>query len=345
MELMNPWVIVLSAIVALTVFFINLNKKNKYTDGKKVANTKFIKETDYYKQKVKKYKIITTIIKCVSVVLIIVTSILIARPITIETKSEDRYNRDIIIGLDISTSENEVNLELVKKFKKIIPDIKGDRIGIVLFNTAPVVYCPLTEDYDYVNKCLDEIEKQIQKVIDNNGYIPYGFEDNTYSFWYGGAVANYEVRGSSLIGDGLAGTLLSFPDLKTNTSRTRIILFATDNDVAGTETISLDDACSLCRKYNINIYAYCPSVEMNSYTSKTKIESYKKAIEEKAKGKFYTGDLANMSSNMVNEIRDTKTSLLKTSKKRLVIDHPNVFFVIALTLFLGLIVIEKIMKI
>lgn len=207
MEIMYPIVIIICIIFGLAIFFIDFNKKKHYTNGKKVANTKYIKETEYYKTKVKKYKIISNIIKTISLICIIISSILIARPVTIQNKSEDKYNRDILISLDISTSESEVNLELVKKFKEIIPNIKGDRIGIIIYNTAPVVYCPLTDDYDYVNECLDTIEQQMKIFVDNDGRIPSLFEQengNINSFWYGGAVANYEVRGSSLVGDGLA---------------------------------------------------------------------------------------------------------------------------------------------
>lgn len=207
MEIMYPIVIVICVILGLAIFFINFNKKKQYINGKKVANTKYIKETEYYKTKVKKYKIISNIIKTISLICIIISSILIARPVTIQTKSEDKYNRDILISLDVSTSESKVNLELVKKFKEIIPDIEGDRIGIIIYNTAPVVYCPLTDDYDYVNECLDTIEQLLKFAVDNNGYIPSLFDQengNISSFWYGGIVANNEVRGSSLVGDGLA---------------------------------------------------------------------------------------------------------------------------------------------
>ena len=108
--------------------------------------------------------------------------------------------------------------------------------------------------------------------------------------------------------------------------RTRIIIFATDNDVLGTETISLEDACSICKQYNINLYAYCPTTQMNEHTSEQKIASYKKAVEERAEGKFYTGNLTQMTSSIVNEIKETKTSLLKTSKKTYVTDYPEILF-------------------
>ena len=38
------------------IFLSEFNKKQKYLDGKKVANTKYIKETEYYKSKVRMYK-------------------------------------------------------------------------------------------------------------------------------------------------------------------------------------------------------------------------------------------------------------------------------------------------
>ena len=115
--------------------------------------------------------------------------------------------------------------------------------------------------------------------------------------------------------------------------------------MAGTETITLDEACELCKKYNINIYAYCPSVDMNKYTSKEKIASYKKAIEKNAGGKFYTGELEKMTSNIVSEIKETKTSALKSSKKTYVTDHPEIIYVIIATMFVIIVILEKIIKI
>ena len=199
MELMYPIVIIICLILSVILFFMKFRNKTNYTNGTKVANTKYIKETEYYKLKIKKYKILSNLIKTFSVICIVIASILVARVVTIQTKSEDKYNRDILIGLDISTSQCEVNLELVRKFKQIIPDIKGDRIGIVLYNTAPVVYCPLTDDYDYINECLSKIEEQLFSVVKNNGKIPTLYDDNgteAFTFWYGGTVASSDTRGS-----------------------------------------------------------------------------------------------------------------------------------------------------
>ena len=48
-----------------------------------------------------------------------------------------------------------------------------------------------------------------------------------------------------------------------------------------------------------------------------------------------------MSSSIVNEIKETKTSLIKTSKKTYVRDYPEIFFIIIVSIFFVLIIIEK----
>lgn len=211
MELMYPFAIIVCLICVIVIMFLNKAHKDKYSDGKKIANTQFIKQTEYYKQKLKKYKFLSNTLKVLSVMIIIITGILIARPVTIQVKSDEKYNRDILIGLDISTSECEVNLELIKKFQQIVPSIEGDRIGIVIYNTAPMVYCPLTDDYDYINECFETIKEQLKIAIDNNGYPPVTYKvdgEDVPMIWDGGVGANSEKRGSSLVGDGLARNII-----------------------------------------------------------------------------------------------------------------------------------------
>ena len=211
MELMYPFAIIVCLICVVVIIFWNKAHKNKYSNGKKIANTQFIKETEYYKQKLKKYKFLSNTLKILSAMIIIITGILIARPVTIQVRSEDKYNRDILIGLDISTSECEVNLELIKKFQQIMPSIEGDRIGIVIYNTAPIVYCPLTDDYDYVEECFETLKEQLKIAIENNGYPPVTYKvdgEDVPMIWYGGVGLNSSERGSSLIGDGLARNII-----------------------------------------------------------------------------------------------------------------------------------------
>lgn len=206
MELMYPIAIIICLICALIILFLKRNPKDEYSNGKKIANTQFIKETEYYKSKMKKYKFFSNLIKYLSVIIIIVTGFLAARPVKTLNKENEKYNRDILIGIDISTSENEVNLELINQFEQIMPSIKGDRIGIVIFNTAPVVYCPLTDDYEYIKDCFETLKEQLKICMDNNGNPPVTYKvdgEDILTVWYGGIGLNSAERGSSLVGDGL----------------------------------------------------------------------------------------------------------------------------------------------
>ena len=48
MEVMYPIIIIIGFVIAIYLYFKNINKKEKYTEGTKVANTSYIKETEYY---------------------------------------------------------------------------------------------------------------------------------------------------------------------------------------------------------------------------------------------------------------------------------------------------------
>ena len=52
-----------------------------------------------------------------------------------------------------------------------------------------------------------------------------------------------------------------------------------------------------------------------------------------------------MASNIVNEIKETKTTLLKTTKKTYITDHPEILVVVAIMIFLGIVILEKKLKV
>ena len=143
----------------------------------------------------------------------------------------------------------------------------------------------------------------------------------------------------------MLGTIYSFPDLKEDIDRTRIIIFATDNAVDGKEIISLKDACKLCKQYGILVYAYCPTYKINAYVTDEGMNSYKNAIEIEANGNFYTGDLEKTILSIINEVKETKKSVLKTTKKTYINDYPTIPFIIILIIFINLSILEKRIKI
>lgn len=84
---------------------------------------------------------------------------------------------------------------------------------------------------------------------------------------------------------------------------------------------------------------------MNRYVTESGKDAYKNAIEKYANGKFYTGDISRMSSSIMDEIKNTKTSLMQTSEKKYTVDHPEIAFIIMLICVFCVVVLEKWIKI
>ena len=53
MDLTYPFVICIGILVITLLIICKFNKKDKYKNGKKVANTKYVKDDPYYKNNIK----------------------------------------------------------------------------------------------------------------------------------------------------------------------------------------------------------------------------------------------------------------------------------------------------
>ena len=170
-----------------------------------------------HKNLLKRYKILTISLKACCIICIIFSVILTSRIIKIDTLEQDIYNRDIYLCMDVSTSVDELNLGLVGCLKDIVSNLHGERFGVSIFNTSSVVISPLTDDYQFVNNVLDTLETCFNVSLRNIDYSSYH-----QNYLYNGTLVGNETRGSSLIGDGLASCVFSFPNLEEE--RTRIII-------------------------------------------------------------------------------------------------------------------------
>ena len=64
--------------------------------------------------------------------------------------------------MDISSSVDELNVELCAKLKEVVRRLDGERFGITIFNAKSVLLVPLTNDYEYVLGTLDKLEKSFE---------------------------------------------------------------------------------------------------------------------------------------------------------------------------------------
>ena len=333
MEVKYPLIIITLPIVVIICLLLIKKKNENFKVGSKIANTEYLKNSKYYKIIVKRYnfiKVTTTILFLIS---IISSIILLARISKIETIDNEIYNRDIFLCMDVSSSVDELNEELVDSLKNTVNSLHGERFGISIFNTSPVVLVPLTDDYDYVIDTLDKIKKSIKA----NNSIEYGkYNDDDYlyisSYIYSGTIEGNEQRGSSLIGDGLASCIYNFS--KFEEKRTRIIIFSTDNDLAGKPYFTLDEAAELSKNKGIKVFGIGTKIMKEN----NKID-FKNSVL-KTNGKYYEHSKST-TDTIVEDIEKTSTTLLKDNKTTRNIDIPEIPFIIMIISIIGLIYMSK----
>lgn len=311
MELKYPLALYICAgVAALFVIaaFITIRIRRKYKGGKKAFLPEYLKKLSMYKTRVVWY----TILKYVLIILII-TSILLAgflmsRPYKTESKELANYNRDILLCMDISTTCDNLNAVLIDKLEDMVRELNGEKFGIVIFNTSPVLLVPLTNDYTYVIEILEKIKEALEMRIDYyNGKII--FSDKLYeldAFISNGTLIDAETRGSSLIGDGLAAASLDFYDIEENPDRTRVIIFSTDNDLYGEPYITLPEAGDMCSARNILVYGI-GTEEMRDIDRKEMKETV-----EGTGGQFFYGEDPKVVEGIVGEIKKSLATIDET---------------------------------
>lgn len=237
LEMMYPEIIGYALLASFLLLFV-WRKKSNYKKGVVVANTQFIKNLKYYKSIMIKYRIYNIFIKTICILLIFAFAVLTARIFSTKEHKEEIYNRDIMLCLDVSGSVWELDKEIITTFVDIVDNLKDERFGLSVFNASPINVIPLTTDYNYSTSMLKEISKNMEE----------GDVSSSSAIFIGSAAGS---RGTSLVGTGLAYCANTF---KKNDDRTKIIIFATDNELAGTDIISLEEAANYSKENDIKVY-------------------------------------------------------------------------------------------
>lgn len=287
------------AIAFFIVFFILTfiplrSRRGKYKKGKKVANPFFISEEGFYKRRMALYKVLTFLMVFLCCISIVLSTLMFSRPFERKVRVEEKYTRDIFLCIDVSTSVDELNANIIENLKDIVENMQGERFGLVIFNTSPVLLVPLTNDYEYILDELDRVEEHIKKRMHD-----YWSADEEYI--EEGTLIGLEERGSSLIGDGLAATLFDFNDINEDTERTRLIIFATDNQLWGTPYVTLPEAAELCKSKDVKVYGIGTDT-----MEKAEKREMRDAVESTG-GKFYVEGQSGTYASIIKDIeRDTK---------------------------------------
>lgn len=352
MELMHPHFLYIGLavlVVALILSYI-LKRNNNYQGGIKVANTHLLYELDEFKKAKSKRKILSFFFQ-LSIVLAIISSLfLIARPYKKDSVSSGIKKRDIFLCLDVSYSLYDLNYAIVDQLKEVVLSMEGDRFGISIFNTSTILYVPLTDDYDFVIGKLEELEEyfSLQKeYMDKFGeytYIPDGMYEEYTDYEMklraidAGTLVNNYYKGSSLIGEGLASCLYSFPHLE-DESRTRAIILSTDNSQLENNPpiVELDEAASLCKSHDVNIFGIFPDKDTYDksyvYDYENNLSDFQQALFD-ADGIVYEQSKTLTVEDIVQDIEKHEALSVKEISTTKTIDQPTIPTAILLGSFL-----------
>ncbi|WP_186759736.1 VWA domain-containing protein [Arthrobacter alpinus] len=253
-------------------------------------------------------------------VLVLAASLLLAasRPVKESTSIPEHLNRDIMLCLDVSGSMIDTDEAIVGVFAQMVTAFKGERIGLTIFDSSAVQVFPLTDDYEFVAEQLT-IAKEAM-----------GHMGGDFSFFDG----TYEATGSSLIGDGLLSCVNGFTD-EGATKRSRSIIFATDNMLAGKPIFKLSEATTLAKNAQVRVYALNP----NDYGSQQ--YPMDEALELKnaattTGGLYYALDSGAAVPSIVQKVQATEAAKLKGAPVKSLADQPAMPLGVALLALLGL---------
>ncbi len=315
MELNSPLILYLGLLLVLFLCLFKFKRKIKnLKSDKKVANTEYIKETSLYKSLFRKYKVLKFLAICICAISLFFSLILIARPIEIKNISKDEHKKDIFLCLDVSGSMYSINADISKTLKNMVAGLKGDRFGIVLFNSSATVAVPLTSDLHYVETVLDTFSSSFD--VKSDEYQNKDLYERSYlsSLIDSGTS---EREGSSIMPDALATCAFDFPDI--DKERTRIIIFSTDNELAGTPLLTMSEAADVCAEKDIKVYAITPryvgdEIEFTNAMKKTG-------------GQVFKLNDNNTVASIINEIQKMETKKSDSRNVVTIVDRPEVVFV------------------
>jgi hypothetical protein len=217
-----------------------------------------------------------------------------------------------MLCLDVSGSMVEADAQVVKTFAKLARGFDGERIGLTMFDSSSVSVFPLTNDKSFIVERLTELGDALDVKDGSN-----------YKLFNGTTLG----QGSSLIGDGLASCVLRFDNL--DTERSRSVILATDNAVAGAQIITLPEAASLAKEKKVRVYGLNPNdYSTESFEEETSKE-FRKSVE-RTDGGYYALKSAKTVPEIIKTITSQEATVLKTAPQRVRNDRPQLVGAIAL---------------
>lgn len=327
MELTFWWMVPLAAAAAVVAWL--LYRRRRAGRDRPVAHTDRLTALPEYQRVLRHHRrgLIGALV--LSAVFLAGAATAAARPTHRTTEQPEVRNRDIVLCLDVSGSMTSTDAALVGVFQQLAAEFDGERIGMVIFDSSSVQLFPLTDDYDYAVEQLGEA----RKALDSGAGA---FFDGT---WNRG--------GSSLIGDGLASCVQSFPDTENDPSteslegkaqRSRTVVLATDNFLSGDPIFTLAQASALAQGKNIKVHAINPG-DLDYGDNADQPGAQLKAAAQATGGGYYTLDSPEAVPGIVQKVQETEATSYRAAPVSITADSPALPLGIAALAGVGLLVV------
>jgi len=243
------------------------------------------------------------------------SSVVAARPTESQTIIPENNSRDIMLCLDVSGSMSDTDKEVLDRFIELVEGFEGERIGLTIFNASPVQLFPLTDDYEFVTEHLTSLRDS----FDSNDITP--------EYWIG----TLDGPGASLIGDGLAACALRFDH--NDLDRSRSIILATDNEVAGSQVLNLQDAADYAASTGIRVYALNP-IQDEGGVSQELVDA-----AASTGGEAFALRGTTSVAQIIDQVQQQEATSLKGEAEVVRTDNPTVWIVILFVFVLAAVVV------
>ncbi|WP_125106055.1 vWA domain-containing protein [Gulosibacter massiliensis] len=308
MELAFWWLPIAVIVVLIAVIAAGWWLGRRRTAGRAIANSWRVTELPGYRTALARSGLFIGVTAVVLALVLATGTVAAARWVYTRVETPEKYNRDIVLCLDVSGSMTEYDADVIDRYLEMLPGFEGERMSLVLWNSSAVPVFPLTDDYAFV-------EDQLKTVRD-------AMKSGTGSAVY--TSGTLTRPGASLVGDGLASCVMQFPGAEPSSTeppvddgRSRSIILATDNVVNGAPTVSLEQAAAYARDNFITVFG----LDANEYRDAFAAE-YEGVMTE-YEFPYFPLTAEDSVDEIVDTITSEQTSKIQGAPQLYVIDRPE----------------------
>ncbi|WP_417512261.1 VWA domain-containing protein [Microbacterium sp.] len=322
MALANWWVVLIVVAVIVvaigTGLLIGLQRgaRHQWAPSAPIARAERLRALPSFRRAVQRRTAALAGVIALGVIATVIGGVVAARPMSSQTIQPVNTSRDIMLCLDVSGSMSDVDVEVLTVFEELLDGFEGERIGLTIFNSSPVQVFPLTDDYEFIRTHLESIRSS------------FDYMEEIPEHWVG----TLNGPGASLIGDGLASCAMRFDHR--DDERSRSIILATDNELAGASIVSLEEAASYAASAGVRVFALNPVQGVN-----TEISDELVAAAEATGGEAYGLRDTTTVADIIADVQEQDATELRGQAQVVWTDTPNVWIAVLFVLALGFIVL------